>query len=75
MPPTGRSGSAAARGRWEHLGRLGLLVDELVDPDDDLLAVVDGLGVGVGGLLDLVLHEALASMAATAPPMASIFSR
>ena len=34
-----------------------VLVDELVDPDHDLLAVVDGLGVGVGGLLDLLLHE------------------
>ena len=30
----------------------------LLTPDDDLLTVVDRLGVRVGGLLDLVLHEA-----------------
>ena len=33
-----------------------VLVDELVDPDDDLLAGVDVLGVCVGRLLDLLLH-------------------
>ncbi len=51
-------GALQGRVDREDLARLGLVVDEAVHPDHDLLPVVDGLGVGVGGLLDLVLHEA-----------------
>ena len=51
------------------------LLDEPVHADDDLLAVVDRLGVVVGGLLDLVLHEAGPRSPPPRRPCASMRSR
>src|SRR5205807_1943946 len=54
----------------KHLDGLDNLVDVAVDADDHLLAVVDGLGVGVRSLLDLVLHEScLDGLNGTAHPV------
>ena len=46
--------------------------DVIIDPDDGFLLPFDGLLIGVGGVVDLLLRVA-AFEAGTMPPMASIF--